>query len=267
MATGAGCWEKAAHIQKAKKEGKVKFEPIKGGLRTTINKAVPTKCHMSMVKMMEQGLLKHVISQNIDGLHRRSGIPAKNLSEVHGNTNLEHCLKCKKEYMRDFRVRNAQKCKDHKTGRKCDDPKCKGDLADSIINFGENLVPEILEKGYNNGTCADVMIAMGSSMRVNPAADMAGITARMGGKLVIVNLQKTPLDKDASLIIHAKIDEMFDVLMKKLNMTIPKFKLKRFVKLSHDKKTNKLTVNGVDENGAPYDLFKYTKIDDKVGVQ
>ena len=73
------------------------------------------------------------------------------------------------------------------------------------------------------------MIAMGSSMRVNPAADMAGITARMGGKLVIVNLQKTPLDKDASLIIHSKIDDMFEILMKKLNMQIPKFKLKRWV--------------------------------------
>ena len=74
-------------------------------------------------------------------------------------------------------------------------------------------------------------------MRVNPAADMAGITARMGGKLVIVNLQKTPLDKDASLIIHSKIDDMFEILMKKLNMQIPKFKLKRWVKLSFDQKT------------------------------
>ena len=102
MPTGAGCWEKAAAIEKARKEGKINHEPIKGGLRTTISKAVPTKCHMSMVKLMEEGLLKHVISQNIDGLHRRSGIPAEKLSEVHGNTNLEHCLKCGEEYLRDY---------------------------------------------------------------------------------------------------------------------------------------------------------------------
>ena len=162
-------------------------------------------------------------------------------------------------------MRNAQKTKDHKTGRKCDDPKCKGDLADSIINFGENLKQEILNQGYDNGTCADVMLAMGSSLRVNPAADMAAITSRMGGKLVIVNLQKTPLDDQAALIIHAKIDDMFEVLMKKLNMEIPKFKLKRWVKASFDKKNKFLKVNGVDQNGAPYDLFKTIKIDNKSG--
>jgi len=81
--------------------------------------------------------LKHVISQNTDGLHRRSGIPAEKLSEVHGNTNLEVCTKCKKEYMRDYRVRNSQKVHEHKTGRRCDDQSCKGELKDTIINFNE----------------------------------------------------------------------------------------------------------------------------------
>jgi len=57
--------------------------------------------------MMQEGLLKHLVSQNTDGLHRRSGIPTDKLSELHGNTNLEVCITCHKEYMRDFRVRNA----------------------------------------------------------------------------------------------------------------------------------------------------------------
>lgn len=86
---------------------------------------------------MERGALKYIVSQNIDGLHRKSGIPKENISEVHGNTNLEYCKKCGKDYMRDFRVRNAQKCKDHDTGRYCQNPKCGGMLRDSIINFGE----------------------------------------------------------------------------------------------------------------------------------
>ena len=74
-----------------------------------IKKAIPTKCHMSLVELMKKGYLKHVISQNIDGLHRRSGIPAEQMSEVHGNHNLEFCKDCGKEYLRDFRVRNNQK--------------------------------------------------------------------------------------------------------------------------------------------------------------
>jgi len=67
---------------------------------------------------------------------------------VHGNHNLEVCKDCGKEYLRDFRVRNNQKQHSHETGRKCDDPKCGGKLYDSIINFGESLVPEILNSGF-----------------------------------------------------------------------------------------------------------------------
>ena len=75
---------------------------------------------MAMVELMNQGYLKYIISQNVDGLHRKSGIPKAKITEVHGNTNLEICMKCKKDYMRDFRVRSAQKCHEHKTGRFCD---------------------------------------------------------------------------------------------------------------------------------------------------
>ena len=74
------------------------------------------------------------------GLHRKSGIPIPQLAELHGNTNLERCKKCKREYMRDFRTRKAGlHAHSHETGRKCDDPDCKGFLLDSIINFGEVL--------------------------------------------------------------------------------------------------------------------------------
>ena len=212
LETGPGCWEKAANIKAAGKEIK-----SKDFLRTSIQKAYPTKCHMALVELMDKGFLKHIISQNVDGLHRKSGIPADKITEVHGNTNLEECKKCGTGYMRDFRVRNAQKVKEHKTGRKCDDPACKGDLEDTIINFGENLKEEILDSGYNHGQCSDLILAMGSSLRVNPAADMCKHNHNKG-KLVIVNLQKTPLDYLAFMCIHAKIDDVIDMLMKELHI-------------------------------------------------
>jgi len=97
--------------------------------------------------------------------------------------------------MRDYRVRTAQKNKDHKTGRKCDNSSCKGMLHDSIINFGENLRKEILDGGFGHGYKADLMLSLGSSMRVSPANEMAGACSETGrGNLVIVNLQKTPMD-------------------------------------------------------------------------
>jgi len=161
--------------------------------------------------------------------------------------------------MRDFRVRNAQNVHEHKTGRKCDNSTCVGDLKDTIINFNENLDPEILEQGELNGQSADLMLAMGSSLRVNPAAGIAEATAQQGGKLVIVNLQKTPLDPYADMIIHGKIDEVMEMLMAELHMQIPQWKQSRWVKCALEtSKTGKetLKVSGMDANGCPYDLFK-----------
>lgn len=94
---------------------------------------------------------------------------------------------------------------------------------------------------------------MGSSLRVTPAADIPLKVAENGGKLVIVNLQRTPLDEHAALNIHAKCDDVMERLMEKLNMEIPKWKINRFVEISCDGK--KVTVSGRDEQHNYYSLF------------
>merc|ERR1712110_783471 len=128
MATGPGKWEKEAMMDEAKKAGKT--IKIPEGKKVAMAQALPTKSHMAMVELMNRGLLKHVISQNTDGIHRKSGIDKENITEVHGNRNLELCIKCGKDYMRDFTT--GRRHKDHLTGRKCDNPACKGDLKDTI---------------------------------------------------------------------------------------------------------------------------------------
>lgn len=99
---------------------------------------------MALKELMDRDILKFIISQNLDGLHLKSGIPAKQIYELHGNSNLEVCEKCNQNYLRDFRVRDAKKAGDHKTSRKCDKKDCGGQLYDSDINFGENLKSEII---------------------------------------------------------------------------------------------------------------------------
>lgn len=204
---------------------------------------------------MEEGYLKYLISQNIDGLHARSGIPADKLAEVHGNTNMEICKKCKRRFMRDFRTRTAQKVHDHKTGRKCES--CGGDLYDSIINFGENLPERELEEGFLHSKRADLCLAMGSSLTVTPAADMPSTVGERGKRLVIINLQKTPLDDIAALRINGECDKVMRLVMEKLGIDVPAFALKRRVRLSKttgDKP--RLLVQGLDSTGKPYTLFK-----------
>lgn len=178
---------------------------------------------MALVEMMNKGYLKHIVSQNIDGLHRKSGIPADGISELHGNTNCEQCAKCGTQYMRDYRVRTSNKVYDHKTGRKCDNKSCNGDLKDTILNFGEYYDEDLLDGADTQGAMADVMLVIGSSMRVQTAAEVATQTAENGGKLIIINLQKGPYDKKAALMIHAKIDDVFKMLMEKLQLQIPKW--------------------------------------------
>ena len=91
--------------------------------------------------------------------------------------------------MRDFNVRTGQKCKGHYTGRTCDNKQCGGKLYDSIINFGENLNDEILTFGQTCGEKSDLVVALGSSLRVTPACDIVSDAgSNPDQQMVIINL-------------------------------------------------------------------------------
>lgn len=252
LETGPGCWELAAN--KGKKVATKRKEAVK----VSSARAYPSPTHMSFVALLECGLMKYLVSQNTDGLHRKSGVSPDKISELHGNTNIEKCKDCGKQYLRDFRTRTAQKVHDHKTGRQCDDPGCEGVLEDSIINFGEGLPEEDLNNAFNHAECADLCISMGSSLRVTPAADVPKTVFENGGKLVIVNLQKTPLDAYAALRINAKCDDVMNRLMDKLNIPIPQWKIQRRCEVVRVKDT--LTINGRDEQHNYFSLFPTVSI-------
>ena len=150
------------------------------------------------------------------------------MAELHGNTNLESCTVCKRQYMRDFRARTIEEDNhEHLTGRTCEDPECGGALKDSDINFGEGLEPDILQKAFEKSTVADLYLCMGSSMRVSPANTLPQMTFMNGGRVVIMNLQKTPSDilaESNGLLIHERVDKIMEMTMRKLEMPIPDFR-------------------------------------------
>lgn len=255
LPTGPGSWElrdKGISVKSRKEKTK------------SVLTAIPSLSHMAIVQLYHNGSLKMLVSQNTDGLHLRSGLDPNRLCELHGNTNLEVCIKCGARYLRDFRTRNARKVHDHFTGRFCDDSKCKGRLKDSIINFGEDLPEEDLSKAYLHAEKADLCIAIGSSLRVTPANEIPRIVARNQGKLVICNLQKTPLDSKASLLIHAFCDDVMYGLMQRLDMPIPKWELVRKAKIEVSVKKFKsgnkqlsVSVLGLHPiKSIPYSIFK-----------
>ncbi|KAJ6249854.1 nad-dependent protein deacetylase sirtuin-7 [Anaeramoeba flamelloides] len=183
----------------------------------------PTYGHMSIAKLIDVGVAKYLVSQNVDGLHVHSGVPLDKLSELHGNTNKEYCIDCQKEYFRPFSCRNARRVNDHRTGRMCEE--CGGELHDSIINFNENLNKDHLNRAFEHSVKCDLAIVLGTSLRVDPAASLPLVPVKLRrGKLVICNLQKTPKDHYASLILHGKTDQILKMLMKELGIEVKSFK-------------------------------------------
>jgi len=265
--TGAGVWT----VEDAQNKG-ISVHPPKKCINDMIQ-AIPSVGHMALVKLAEVGYLKFLISQNFDGIHRRSGFPIEKLAELHGNTNLEVCQKCGKQYSRDFDVSGTGD--DHITGRICVVPNCGGNLIDTIINFGEWLPSVPLEQSESNAEKADLCLCLGSSLTVRPAADLAEIVGKKGTQdknsanhlseikhtLCIVNLQKTELDDDCQLRIFAKIDDVMIRLMEELKLDIPQWNLVRYIQINieedlNNEDTRHIKIDGIDKDGTQMTLFK-----------
>ncbi|EWY81542.1 hypothetical protein FOYG_15775 [Fusarium oxysporum NRRL 32931] len=236
------------------------------GKATSTLQAIPTPTHMALVELQNQGVLKYLISQNCDGLHRRSGILRDRISELHGNSNRECCKDCGKEYIRDFRaVASYEKSvHDHRTGRKC--TACGGNLLDTIINFGEFLPEEPLKVARSHAKKADLCIALGSSLSVPPAS---GIPETCGksrkSKLIICNLQETFMEGIADMHIWAESDVLMTRVMNRLGYTIPSFILKRrlVLKIERDSHARQVIVlTGVDDDGTPVTYLQSVKLED-----
>ncbi|KAB5531455.1 DHS-like NAD/FAD-binding domain-containing protein [Coniochaeta sp. 2T2.1] len=226
--------------------------------------AIPTPTHMALAELANRGILKYLVSQNCDGLHRKSGIHPDKLSELHGNSNREYCKGCGKDYIRDFRAvaKYEKTVHDHRTGRKC--ARCGGALHDSIINFGEALPADALRNAYDHAKAADLCLVLGSSLTVSPANDVpATVCRKRKAELVICNLQKTPLDYLSKLRIHSRTDDLMVQVMEKLDIPIPPFVLHRrmIVELETvNEEQHKLIVHGVDVDGTPVTFLRSVKL-------
>ena len=186
--------------------------------------AQPSFTHNAIACLTHAGIFKHNISQNVDCLHLRSGVPEAQLSELHGNIFKEKCEKCKREHLRDFDVGGMGL---QYTGRECEVPNCSGKLKDMAIDWDTPLPEKIFHQAHCELDTADLVISLGTSLRVQPAGNMPlrvlkPKKRRDGrvGKLVIVNLQQTHLDKQATLKINGYCDEVMKLLCDEIGIEI-----------------------------------------------
>lgn len=155
-----------------------------------------TKCslvHKELARLEKMGIIKATITQNIDMLHQKAG--SKSVIEVHGTAEKGHCLSCRKEFSYKHMVAFVH------DGKVPLCSGCSGVIKPDITFYGESLPESAFNRAIEESSHADLIIALGSSLLVQPAASFIDYTLRHGGKLIIVNNQPTPYDSYADLII------------------------------------------------------------------
>lgn len=155
----------------------------------------PNDAHRALAKLEEQGKLKAVITQNIDGLHQAAG--SKEVLELHGSVHRNYCTRCGKFYSLED-VAKADGVP------RCD---CGGIIKPDVVLYEEGLDTDIIRKAVYYISHADVLIIGGTSLTVYPAAGL--IDYYKGNKLVLINKSVTPMDSRADLVISGKIGEIF----------------------------------------------------------
>jgi len=166
----------------------------------TMKKAEPNAGHRALAKLVEQGRMTAIITQNIDGLHQRSGVPESRIIELHGNSTYASCLDCGHRHELEP-IKKAFLGKG--TLPICE--KCDGIVKTATISFGQAM-PEIqMARAQDETMACDLFMVLGSSLVVYPAAGFPRVAKRKGARLVIVNRDPTDQDADADLVMHAEI--------------------------------------------------------------
>lgn len=164
--------------------------------------AKPNLAHIVLSKMEQDNKLTGIITQNIDSLHQTAG--SKNVLELHGSISRNYCIKCGKFYsLEDF----------FKIKTKVPLCTCGGIIKPDVVLYEEELNYDILNKSVKLIETADILIVGGTSLKVNPAASL--INYFQGKHLVLINIDSTPYDSKADIIIREKIgktlSEIYDI--------------------------------------------------------
>lgn len=163
--------------------------------KLVIDGVKPNRAHLALARLEQEGKLRAVLTQNIDGLHQAAG--SKNVLELHGSILRAYCAKCRKPYPAELM--------NHGQGvPRCG---CGGVIRPDIVLYEEPLDQDVLTSAISYIRNAEVLIVGGTSLNVYPAAGL--INYYRGNKLVLINLSETPYDSHADLVIHEKIGEVF----------------------------------------------------------
>jgi NAD-dependent deacetylase len=200
--------ERLSHIDTYLADPSVRVESWQRRMAHPAWTAGPNSGHLALARLERKGHLQSLVTQNIDGLHAAAGTSPDILVEIHGTMRDVACLSCGARGPAEAtfeRVRAGE-----------EDPPCRscgGILKSATISFGQALVPEDLQRAQLAAVTCDVLLAIGSTLKVYPVAYLPQVAVEAGARLVILNDQATPLDPDADAVLRQPIGDVLPTLV------------------------------------------------------
>jgi NAD-dependent deacetylase len=185
-------------------EARVETWRRKFAMDDTYAGAAPGRGHRALARLVEDGVMSAIITQNIDGLHAASGVAPERIIELHGNGTYAACLDCGSRHeLADIRryferTQRAPECE------------CGGFVKSATIAFGQAMPQQAMRRAREATLRCDLFIAIGSSLVVYPAAGFPVAAKDNGAALVIVNRDPTPLDGYADLVLRGDIGDLLE---------------------------------------------------------
>jgi NAD-dependent deacetylase len=200
--------ERLARIEVYLRDTEARKAAWRTRLRSPVWAAEPNAGHRALVDLERQGRLDTLVTQNIDGLHQLAGNDPDKVIEIHGTMRSVLCLSCRDRGPTEVtldRVRAGE-----------EDPpclRCGGVLKTATISFGEHLVVDDLRRAEQAALRCDVLLALGSSLAVYPAAGLVPLAAERGAEVVIVNEEPTPFDRVAGAVVHGRLGAVLPTIV------------------------------------------------------
>jgi NAD-dependent deacetylase len=199
-----GVWSKTTPVYfddfVSSESARMKAWTQKLAMERDMSVAEPNRGHRAVEKLVRTGKVTHVITQNIDGLHQRSGIPDEQVIELHGNGTYAKCLDCDRPY----ELKPILEAFENE-GRLPVCTQCNGLVKTATISFGQAMPEAQMQRAEAATNACDLFIAIGSSLVVYPAAGFPVVAKQRGANLAILNREPTDLDTYADLVLNEEI--------------------------------------------------------------
>ncbi|MEO5881648.1 MAG: Sir2 family NAD-dependent protein deacetylase [Caldimonas sp.] len=199
--------EKQSTIQHYLADAEVRRAAWRARVDSPAWSARPNAGHRALVALERRAKLLALVTQNIDELHQRAGQSPKLIVEVHGSMRRVMCWQCGRRAPMEealARVRAGE-----------DDPHCRdcgGILKSDTISFGQSLVPEVIDRALGAAADCDLLLAIGTTLQVQPVASMVPIAVRAGASVVILNDQPTAMDDLADVVVREPIGSVLSAV-------------------------------------------------------